>query len=48
MPSFPWDSYGLVRQHDVVHLHLPMLESGFVTWLSRVVGRKEDHHHVSL
>ena len=41
MPSLPWDAHRLVRQHDVVHLHLPMLESGFLAWATRAVARKK-------
>jgi glycosyltransferase involved in cell wall biosynthesis len=36
-PTFPLDAFRLVRRHDVVHMHLPMLESGFVAWLTRLL-----------
>ncbi len=40
-PTILWDAHGLVRSHDVVHLHLPMLESGFVAWAGRsLAGRR--------
>jgi glycosyltransferase involved in cell wall biosynthesis len=39
-PTFAWDAPRLVRQHDVVHMHLPMLESSYVAWLARrLTGR---------
>ncbi len=40
-PTILWDAHRLVRQHDVVHLHLPMLESGFVAWAAKTLVRKK-------
>jgi glycosyltransferase involved in cell wall biosynthesis len=34
-PTFPVDALRLARQHDVVHMHLPMLESGYLGALAR-------------
>ena len=27
MPAYPWAAWGLIRVHDVVWLHTPMLET---------------------
>jgi glycosyltransferase involved in cell wall biosynthesis len=34
-PSLLWDAQRLIGQHDVVHLHLPLMESGYIGWLAR-------------
>lgn len=39
MPAFPWAAFALLRQHDVVHLHTPVLEAALVAWLARRLGR---------
>jgi glycosyltransferase involved in cell wall biosynthesis len=38
MPAYPWAAWNLVRQHDVVSIHTPMLETavfGIYCWLLR-------------
>lgn len=40
MPSFPWVAYRLIREHDVVQFHTPILESNLITFLARRAGRK--------
>ena len=35
MPAYPLRLYRLLLQHDVVNIHLPMLESGLAAWLAR-------------
>ena len=37
--AFPWAMWGLLRQHDVVWLNLPMLETGLTAALSKMTGR---------
>ena len=39
MPSFPWVAARLVREHDVVQLHTPLLEAPLVAWLARRAGK---------
>jgi glycosyltransferase involved in cell wall biosynthesis len=38
MPSFPRAAWRLIRQHDVVQIHTPMLEAPLLTWLARRAG----------
>ena len=38
MPAYPWRITRLLREHDIVHLHLPMLEAGLVAFLGRWLG----------
>jgi glycosyltransferase involved in cell wall biosynthesis len=40
MPSFPWVVNRLVREHDVVQVHTPMLETWLVGVLAHRAGRK--------
>lgn len=40
MPSFPAVAYRLIRAHDVVQMHTPLLESWLVTCLARLAGRQ--------
>lgn len=46
MPSFPWVAYRLIREHDVVQFHTPILESNLITFLARRAGKKAlmTHH----
>lgn len=37
--SYPWAMWGLLRQHDVVWLHLPMLETALTAALAQLTGR---------
>lgn len=39
MPAYPWAALGLIRQHDVVWAHTPMLETGLLAGLCRVAGK---------
>ncbi|NDJ86599.1 MAG: glycosyltransferase family 4 protein [Chloroflexi bacterium] len=38
-PAYPWSMWGLLRQHDAVWLHLPMLETALTAVLARLTGR---------
>ncbi len=46
MPMYPFAAYQLIRQHDVVSIHTPMLETALISFLARVAGRKiiATHH----
>lgn len=37
MPTFPFLVTRLMREHDVVHLHLPLLEAGLVGLIARLI-----------
>ncbi|MHB0869053.1 MAG: glycosyltransferase family 4 protein [Chloroflexota bacterium] len=39
MPTIPWEVYRLLRRHDAVHMHLPLMESSYITWLARRLRR---------
>lgn len=39
MVAYPWSMWGLLRQNDVVWLHLPMLETALTAFLARLTGR---------
>lgn len=38
MPMYPYAAYRLMREHDVVSIHVPMLETALLSVLSRVTG----------
>ena len=38
MPTFPWRVLSLMRQHDIVSIHTPMLETALISMLGRVAG----------
>lgn len=40
MPSLPVDAFRLVRQHDVVHMHLPLAESPYIAMVAGLPPRK--------
>ena len=40
MPSLPVDAFRLVRQNDVVHMHLPLVESPYIAMLAGLPPRK--------
>ena len=40
MPAFPIAAYRLIREHDVVQMHAPLLESPLVTTLAKCLGKK--------
>lgn len=46
MPSYPWRAYQLIREHDVVSVHTPMLETMLVSLLAGITGRRviATHH----
>lgn len=46
MPAYPWAALGLLLQHDVVWVNVPMLETALVSALAGLAGRKvvATHH----
>lgn len=46
MPAYPWAALGLMMQHDVVWVNVPMLETALLGVLSKLTGRKivATHH----
>lgn len=46
MPAYPWAAWGLIRLHDVVWLHTPMLETALMAVLTRLAGKRliATHH----
>ena len=46
MPAYPWALARLLRQHDVVSIHTPMLETALVSLLAGMAGAKviPTHH----
>ncbi|MBE0689631.1 MAG: glycosyltransferase family 4 protein, partial [Anaerolineae bacterium] len=38
MPAYPWAAYALMRKHDVVSVHTPMLETALLALLSKLTG----------
>jgi len=46
MPAYPWALLQLMRQHDVVSIHTPMLETALVSLLAGMTGLKviPTHH----
>lgn len=40
MPAYPWAALKLMREHDVVSIHTPMLETALVAVLSKLSGAK--------
>lgn len=46
MPAFPWAMYFLMRRHDIVSIHTPMLETALITFLAGLAGVKviPTHH----
>lgn len=46
MPAYPWAAYQLIKEHDVVSIHTPMLETALVSILAGLTGRKviPTHH----
>ena len=49
MPAYPLRLISLLRQHDVLNIHLPMLESGLAAWLARAFGKPVvATHHADL
>lgn len=46
MPAYPWAAYALMRQHDVISAHTPMLETALIALLARLAGKSivATHH----
>jgi len=46
LPSYPWHLLRLMRQHDIVSIHTPMLETALVSVLAGLAGLKviPTHH----
>lgn len=46
MPAYPWAALGLLLQHDVVWVNVPMLETALLALLAQLTGRKvvATHH----
>ncbi len=46
MPGYPWALFRLLREHDVVNMHIPLLETALVAALARATGLKivPTHH----
>ncbi|MBC7262478.1 MAG: glycosyltransferase, partial [Chloroflexi bacterium] len=40
MPGFPFAAYRLINEHDVVQVHIPILESPLITALAKRTGKK--------
>ena len=38
MPTYPWALKRLLRQHDIVNIHIPLLETALVAWLAGRTG----------
>jgi glycosyltransferase involved in cell wall biosynthesis len=38
MPTYPWAIHKLLREHDVVNIHIPLLETALVAFLARIAG----------
>ena len=46
MPAYPWAAWGLMRQHDVVWVNTPMLETALLALVAQITGRNivATHH----
>ncbi len=46
MPAYPLAAWRLIRSHDVISIHTPMLETALVAFLARLAGKKivATHH----
>jgi glycosyltransferase involved in cell wall biosynthesis len=46
MPAYPIAAYRLIKQHDIVSIHVPMLETALISLLAGLAGRKviPTHH----
>ncbi|KPL21749.1 MAG: hypothetical protein AMJ93_08885 [Anaerolineae bacterium SM23_84] len=40
MPAFPWAAYRLIKEHDVIQMHTPLLESPLITALASRLGKR--------
>lgn len=39
MPAYPWAAYALMREHDVISVHTPMLETALIAVLSKLADK---------
>ena len=39
LPAYPWAAARLIREHDLVWVQTPLLETGLLAWLARRAGR---------
>jgi glycosyltransferase involved in cell wall biosynthesis len=39
MPGLPFEALKLLRSMDVVNLHLPQMDAGYVAWMARLAGK---------
>lgn len=39
MPTLPLWAWRIIRQSDVVNLHLPQMDAAYVAWMARLMGR---------
>jgi glycosyltransferase involved in cell wall biosynthesis len=46
MPAYPFVAYKLIQEHDVVSIHVPMLETMLLSLIAQLTGRKiiATHH----
>lgn len=46
MPKYPFVAYQLMKEHDVISVHTPMLETGLLAFLAKLAGKKTitTHH----
>src|SRR5690606_19209336 len=46
MPAYPYAAYKLMREHDIVSVHTPMLETALLSVIGKLTGRKiiPTHH----
>ncbi len=46
MPAYPWAAYRLIRQHDVLWLNIPMLETALLAFFAERLGKRvvATHH----
>jgi glycosyltransferase involved in cell wall biosynthesis len=40
MPAYPWAAFKLMKEHDVVSIHTPMLETALIAMLSKLTRKK--------
>jgi glycosyltransferase involved in cell wall biosynthesis len=39
MPSMPFVAWKLVRQADVIHLHMPQLDAAYIAWIGKIMRK---------
>lgn len=40
MPSYPFALYGLIKNNDIINIHLPILESALISLYAKLLGKK--------